>query len=253
MNTLVLSARRAAAAFACAVALVSVTACGNAPGATDAASTPRPSAAAKGSTGAAPNGLEKLAAEEIYNNSRQANADAGSFREQMTREDAKSDLRISATECAGTVEMAERGSFDIVHKGNDVWASLDASLTKWVNSQFGLTLSADTWIHGTPTHPLMKGFVSWCHSEQISDPDTVGANLNPTKGKVTVVAGQKVVPVSISGKGDTVTWYAAATGKPYYLGQDSTRHDMPDITFSEFGQPVDAQKPAGPVQEAPQE
>ncbi|MGW6796832.1 hypothetical protein [Streptomyces chartreusis] len=253
MNTLVLSARRAAAALACAAALVSVAACGNASGGTDAASSARPSAAAKGSPGAASNGLEKLAAKEIYNNSRQANADAGSFREQMTREDAKSDLRISATECAGSVEMAQRGSFEIVHKGDDVWASLDASLTKWVNSQFGLTLSADTWIHGTPTHPLMKGFVSWCHTEQISDPDTAGANLNPAKGKVTVVDGQEVVPVSISGKDETVTWYAATTGEPYYLGQDSSRDDMPDITFSDFGQPVGAQKPSGPVQEAPQE
>ncbi|WP_331752037.1 hypothetical protein [Streptomyces chartreusis] len=253
MNTLVLSARRAAVALACAAALVSVAACGNATGGTDAAGAARPSAAAKGSPGAAPNGLEKLAAKEIYNNSRQANADAGSFREQMTREDAKSDLRISATECAGTVEMSQRGSFEIIRNGKDVWADLDGSLTEWVNSQFGIELSADTWIHGTPSHPLMKGFVSWCHSEQISSPDTAGANLNPTKGKTTTVDGQEVVPVSISGKGETVTWYAAATGKPYYLGQDSTRDDMPDITFSEFGKPVDAQKPSGPVLEAPQE
>ncbi|MGW1365282.1 hypothetical protein ACWCQP_49125 [Streptomyces chartreusis] len=97
------------------------------------------------------------------------------------------------------------------------------------------------------------GGVSWCHSEQISTPDTASANLNPTKGKTTTVDGQEVVPVSISGRGETVTWYAAATGKPYYLGQDSAREDMPDITLSDFGKSVDAQKPAGPVQEAPQE
>lgn len=116
----------------------------------------------EGESGAASTGLEKLAAEEIYNNSRQANADAGSFRERMTREDAKSDLRVSATECAGTVEVSQLGSFEIVRKGNHVWADLDASLTKWVNSQFGIKLSAETWIHGTPSHPLMRGFVSWC-------------------------------------------------------------------------------------------
>ncbi|MGW1365522.1 hypothetical protein ACWCQP_50710, partial [Streptomyces chartreusis] len=65
--------------------------------------------------------------------------------------------------------MAQRGSFEIIRKGNDVWASLDDSLTEWVNSQFGIKLSADIWIHGTPTHPLMRGqgpcvFADWVGS-----------------------------------------------------------------------------------------
>ncbi|WP_328373615.1 hypothetical protein OG800_50620 (plasmid) [Streptomyces sp. NBC_00445] len=253
MQTHVLSVRRTAAALACAAALVSLTACENSASSAESTGGTAPSTAAKASPTSESNGIEDLSAKEIYNKSRQAIADAGSFREKMTRDDAKSDLLISATECVGTVEMSQQGSFEIIRKGDDVWAKLDAELAKWVTQQAGTTLSADTWIHGAPAHPLMQGFVSWCHQKQITDPDTASADLKPTKGKVTTVDGQQAVPIKITGKGESVTWYAATTGKPYYIKQDSTREDMADIELSDFGKPVNAKAPSAPVEEVPKE
>ncbi|MFF4509221.1 hypothetical protein [Streptomyces sp. NPDC001401] len=253
MHTPVLSVRRAATALVCAAAMVSLAACNS--GDTDAvgsAGGSTPSKTAEASPAAEPNGIEKLSAKEIYDMGHKANAGAGSFREQMTRGDAKTDLLLSATECVGSVKMS-KGSFEIIRKGNDVWAKPDSTLVKGFNSELGTKLSASTWLHGTPSHPLMKGFASWCHEEQFTKPDTLDAGNKATKGKVATVDGQQAVPVVMTAKGESVTWYVATTGKPYLFKEDSTRDDMPDVVYSDFGKPVGAQAPSGSVEEAPKE
>jgi hypothetical protein len=251
MHTPVLSVRRTVTALACAGAVVSLAACKSDTDAVGSTGGSTPSKTAEASPAAEPNGVEKLPAKEIYDSGHKANAGAGSFRESMTRGDTKTDLLLSATECVGTVKMS-KGSFEIIRKGNDVWAKPDSTLVKGFNSELGSnTLSADTWLHGTPSHPLMKGFASWCHQEQFSDPDTLDAGNKVTKGKVTTVDGQQAVPVIMTAKGQSVTWYVATTGKPYYFKQDSSREDMPDMVYSDFGTPVGAQAPSGSVEEAP--
>ncbi|MER6424209.1 hypothetical protein [Streptomyces sp. NPDC001137] len=253
MHTPVLSVRRAATAFACAAAMVSLAACNG--GGADAVGSggSTPSKTAEAAPAAEPNGVEKLSAKEIYDKGHKANAGAGSFRERMTRGDTKTDLLLSATECVGTVKMS-KGTFQIIRKGNDVWAKPDSAIVKEFNSELGAnTLSADKWLHGTPSHPLMKGFASWCHQEQFAEPDTLDAGSKVTKGKVTAVDGQQAVPVIMTAKGQSVTWYVASTGKPYYFKQDSSREDMPDMVYSDFGKAVGAQAPSGSVVEAPKE
>jgi hypothetical protein len=252
MHTRVLSVRRAATALACAAAAVSLAACEGDTDAVESAGGSNPSKTAEASPAAEPNGIEKLSAKEIYDSGHKANAEAGSFREKLTRGEAKTDLMLSATECVGTVKMS-KGTFEIIRKGNDVWAKPDATIVKGFNSELGTTLSADTWLHGAPSNPLMKGFASWCHQEQFTDPDTLDAGNKVTKGKITTVDGQQAVPVVMAAKGESVTWYVATTGKPYYFKQDSTRDDMQDLVYSDFGKPVGAQAPSGSVEEAPKE
>ena len=252
MHTPVLSVRRAATALACAAAMVSLAACKSDTDAVGSAGGSTPSKTTEASPAAAPNGIEKLSAKEIYDSGHKANAAAGSFREQMTRGDTKTDLLLSATECVGTVKMS-KGSFQVIRKGNDVWVKPDSALVKQFNSEFGIKLSADKWLHGTPSHPLMKGFASWCHQEQFTAPDTLDAGNKVTKGKVTTVDGQQAVPVVMTAKGQSVTWYVATTGKPYYFKQDSSREDMPDMVHSDFGKAVGAHAPSGSVVEAPKE
>ncbi|NUR04464.1 MAG: hypothetical protein HOY79_50560 [Streptomyces sp.] len=252
MHTPVLTARRAATALACAAAMVSLAACNNGDtGAAGAAGGSTPSKNTEASPAAKPNGIEKLSAKEIYDSGHKANAAAGSFREQMTRGDTKTDIMLSATECVGTVKMSQ-GTFQVIRKGKDVWAKPDSAIVKMFNSELGAnTLSADKWLHGTPSNPLMKGFASWCHQEQFTAPDTLDAGNKVTKGKVTAVDGQQAVPVVMTAKGDSVTWYVATTGKPYYFKQASSREDMQNLVYSDFGKPVGAQAPSGPVEEAP--
>lgn len=62
--------------------------------------------------------------------------------------------------------------------------------------------------------------------------------------------GQQAVPVTIETSSASVTWYAAATGTPYLLRQDAARAGMEDISYSDFGEPVNATAPSGKVEEA---
>lgn len=251
MQMPVLSVRRTAAALACAATLISLTACKGGTDAKDPASGPAPSHSAAANPVTVPNGAEKLSAAEIYAKGRETNAAAGSFREQMTRQGAKSDLLLSATECVGTVELSAKGSFEIIRKGNDVWAKPDAKLAEQLRNGTGFTISAGQWVHGAPDNPLMKSLDSWCHHEQFTAPDTLDAGTKVTKGKPTMVNGQQAVPVILASNGESVTWYTATTGKPHFVKQDSTRADMPDVVYSAFGKPVNAQAPSGQIEEAP--
>lgn len=231
------------AALVGAAVMVALTAC------SDAARSDSPP-----SKPAAANGIDRLTAQQIYDRSRAANAAAGSYREQRTREDAQTNLLLSATECSGTVDITGQGTIEIITKDRDVWAKLDTAIARWASEQGGVTIPARTWLHGTPDHPLMGRLASWCHTDNVGEPDKAGAKLAARlhKGDVTTLDdGQQAVPVSIEANGNKVTWYAAATGTPHYLRQDATRADMEDLAYSDFGTPVNAEAPTGTVAEAP--
>lgn len=252
MHTHVQSVRRAATAVACAAALVSLTACTSDTKSVESAGDPKPSVSAEASPAAEPNGIEKLSAKEIYNTGMKTNAAAGSFHEKMTREGGGSDLKLSATGCVGNVEISGKGSFQIIRKGNDIWAKPDSTFADGMNSAIDEKAFFTTkWTHGTQSNALMAKLATWCHNEQITAPDTLDADTKLTKGKVATVDGQQVVPVVMAGKGESVTWYMATTGKPYLLRRDSTRDDMPDLVYSDFGTAVDAKAPSGSVVKAP--
>ncbi|MEU1479246.1 hypothetical protein [Streptomyces sp. NPDC005760] len=247
-----LSLRHAVTAAACAAALVSLTACKSDSDAAESAAGSTPSTVASTGPAAEPNGIEKLSAKEIYDTGMKTNAEAGSFHEKMDREGSTSDLRLSATECVGTVELSGKGSFEIIRKGSDIWAKPDSAFAKGMNAAIGETaLSADKWVHGTSSNALMAKLASWCHPEQLTAPDTLDAGTKATKGKVTTVDGQQAVPVVGTEKGESVTWYVATTGKPYFIKQDSTGSNTLDLADSDFGTPVGAKAPTGAVVAAP--
>lgn len=254
MYTYVRPVRRVAAALFCVAALASLAACnGNSDDADSGAAGSTPSKAVSASPAAKSNEIDKLSAKEIYDTAMKTNAAAGSFHERMERDGTKSDLRLSATECVGTVEISGKGSFEIIRKGSDIWAKPDSSFAKGLNSALGETaFSAEKWTHGTSGNELMAKLASWCHQEQFTTPDTLDAAGKATKGKVTTVDGQQAVPVVLAEKGESVTWYVAATGKPYFIKQDSTRDDMQNLTDSDFGTPVGAKVPSGAVVAAPE-
>ncbi|MDI3418603.1 hypothetical protein [Streptomyces luteolus] len=202
--------------------------------------------------GSKPNGVEKRSAAAIYNAAHQANAEAGSFVETRTQPDTKARLALSATECAGTVSKTGLGSYEIIVKGNDVWAKLDAQLAKSVERMAGpgASLPAGTWLHGPSSHGLLKGLASYCHTEQFRTPDTASVKL--TKGAATEMNGQPAIPVILDGgNGARVTYYVATTGEPRLLKQASTSKAVPTLAYSDFGKPVGAKAPSGKVVEAP--
>ncbi|MFD5017234.1 hypothetical protein [Streptomyces chartreusis] len=255
MQKRVLAVRRTVAVLSCAVVLFPVTSC-NGHTSTKEGDRPSPPTARRATvepTGDR-NGVEDLTSQQIYDKSRETNAAAGSYREQMTRIEAKTNLLVSATECSGTVEKAGQGKYEVVVQGRDIWARMDAGLAKSASEQGGVTVPEDTWLHGTPDHPLMAMAADECRKDWFAEPDTASAKLAArlTKEQITVLDdGQQVVPISIKADGTAITWYTATRGKPYYVRQDAARSDMVDVTYSDFGAPVNAAAPTGTVEEAP--
>ncbi|MGP3777166.1 hypothetical protein ACTWJ8_40660 (plasmid) [Streptomyces sp. SDT5-1] len=247
--------RRTAAALLCATAALTLAACNNGDDAKGADSKPSKTAAGKpAGADAKPNGVDKLDPVAIRTKGMETKAAAGSVREVMSRSDAKSDLRLSADECVGTVDLKDMGSFEVIRKGNDVWGKVDATFSAWAKKNGAGTIQADQWMHGTPTASLTKVFASYCHSEQFGKQEK--NTLQLTKGGAAKVAGQPVATVVAKGSapGKQATFSVATTGKPYLVQQVSPYSDGTGdqtLTWSEFGDPVGAQKPTGKIVNAP--
>jgi hypothetical protein len=247
---------RAALAVACVgIVGLSLGACRN----DDARGSDRPASAGKGAsdTDNKPNGLGDLSASAAYSKGTKATAAAGSLREQ--REGSKSsDLRLSATECVGSVDVDEMGSFEIVRIINadasdaDTWVKVDAEMSSWAKAETGTALPVGTWMHGTDTNPMITALSSYCHHDLLTPKRPDG---EVSKGQPTTVAGQEAVPVTLnSGAGaGSRTYYFAATGPGYVLQMDADSDGTKaKFVYSDFGTPVGAKKPAGKIVEAPQ-
>ncbi|MFF9436432.1 hypothetical protein ACF1BP_22160 [Streptomyces sp. NPDC014735] len=221
------------AALACTAVVLTMTACNN-----DSADTSKPAKQTSTAPAAKANGVEKLPAAEIYNKAMRANAEAGSFRERMDRADAVTDLRLSATECTGTVDKKELGSFDIVIKGSDTFAKVDQTLAKELDNK----VPATKWIHGTRDNSLMKALASYCHQEQFTDPDTSSTPM--TKKAIRDSGGHRAVPVELASGGRTLTYLVSADGTSNLLAVDSSDNTAEgDITYSDFGSPSAPRSP----------
>ncbi|MBT2409346.1 hypothetical protein J7I94_02010 [Streptomyces sp. ISL-12] len=244
---------RSAAAFLCAAALGSLTACAGTTTSDESTGGSTSARSTAPAVEAPPNGIEVKTSTDIYNLSHAANAKAGSSRQQMSRSNASSDLRVSATECTGTVKLTDLGSYDLVLQGDEAWIKPDSALAKWMNGEAGENLlESGTWYHGTLDNHFVQSLTSYCHTDAFTSPDTLDTSTKVSKGTVTTLDGQRVIPVVMEANGETVKWYAAVTGEPYLVAQVSSHEDMTDVTYSDFGTPVNAQKPSGDVREAPE-
>lgn len=232
-----------------AVALASLTACGPKSGTTQPDNRPSSKSAASPKA-QKPNNVQHRSASEIYNAGTEGNSISRSFREQSTSSVYSSDLRLSATECAGNVTLHGKGSFDIVQQGNDSWAKVDAAFAAFAKSN-DLEVPAETWMRGTRNNPMMKALGSYCHREQFTNPDKASSKL--TKGALSVVDGQPTTTlVNKVDAGTSITYHVSTTGVPHLLKREvKGRESVPTIIYSDFAQPVGATAPSGKVVPAP--
>ncbi|MEW1760542.1 hypothetical protein AB0393_29020 [Streptomyces cyaneofuscatus] len=229
------------AVLAGATALLTVTACSQ-----DSTGTSTPERPTSTSRADPANGIELLPADTIYAKATQANAQAGSFRERVNRTDTVSDLRLSATECTGTVDKKQHGRFEIVIKGSDIFARIDQTLAKELDHR----VPAAQWLRGTRDNALLKALASYCHQEQFTHPGTASTPL--TKKAIRETAGHRTVPLDLIAGGNTVTYLVSADGPAHLLAVDSSNNDEAgDITYSDFGKPVGAVTPTTDVVDIP--
>ncbi|MEU5900229.1 hypothetical protein [Streptomyces venezuelae] len=178
---------------------------------------------------------------DVYRQALTANADAGSLRQRVDSPGRHSDLRISATECAGTITHDREGQFDLTVIGTQAWARADTRAAASV----GHRVPANRWIHANTTHPLMRTLAGYCHLEQFTN--TV--RLTPDLDQGPAIAGTPDSAVLISRDSPTTRYFITATsGRPRLLAIRSA--DGETTRNSDFGTPINAHPPH-PAHRAP--
>lgn len=161
-------------------------------------------------------------------------------------------------ECAGTMSMNGQGKADLVKTGGTLYMRYDETFLRAQSEGSSkeetdgvVAMLAGKWTKMSATGSDAKDIAGFC------DLDTVladfkdsgsGADSGVTRGGSTTVGGTSAVVVTEKDGKDTYTMYVADAGKPYLLRLVSkSAKDPGTITFSDYDQPVAAQKPTGEV------
>lgn len=216
-------------------------------------------AATGGTAAQAGDDIDSLPAEQIAERSRKAlldvrsvhlraRGDLGENRSPMT-----SDLSLDRSgNCAGGVDLGEdRGSVEIVKRGDDVWLKPDTDF--WENQvpiggQAFEDVLAGRYMKGSASDPRLRPVVEACDLDTFRElvADDAGTAAGAfTKGEVTRVDGVRTVPVTRALHGQELTTYVK-TGGEHHPVRITVRGDGADaaVDFSGFDEPVPAATPS---------
>jgi hypothetical protein len=146
--------------------------------------------------------------------------------------------------CVGSVADPERGSYEVIIQGDDVWVKPDA---RYWESEFLYDAEMIAEIEGLYLHETRDEALS--ATLEICDPDTfvdmtksfVEINYEITEGEATEHEGVPVRPFDTAG-GD-ISMLVAAEGEPYPVYLKDPEYVDVDLTFSDFGEPVQVEAP----------
>ncbi|NEB03230.1 hypothetical protein [Streptomyces sp. SID13726] len=157
-------------------------------------------------------------------------------------------------ECAGTIGMGGKGKADLIKTGDTVYMKFDEAFLREQSegesksdTEAAVAMLAGKWTKTKATGDDAKEFADFC------DLDTVLAGAEDTdsdasRGKTATVDGAPAIVLHEKDGKERYTLYVATEGKPYLLRIDSTAGaDQGSVVFSDFDEPVPAQKPTGEI------
>ncbi|MFV8133205.1 hypothetical protein [Streptomyces syringium] len=149
----------------------------------------------------------------------------------------------SAGNCAGKVST-DNGSAEVIKLGDAVWLKPDRQLWTQQSGAQAAEKFAGRYIHGTTSHPLLKGLAGSCNLKGLQDNASKPGprDQEMVKGKPTVINGQKVLPI-IDRRGQT-TVYVAAEGKPYPVRLVLEGDEATTLTLTNWDKPVTTSTPS---------
>ncbi|MFC8593608.1 hypothetical protein [Streptomyces atroolivaceus] len=211
-----------------------------------------------GGTAAQADDIESLPAAQIADRSREALLDARSVHLRAQGDLGKDraamtvDLSLDRDgNCVGGVDLGkDKGSVEIVKRGQDVWVKPDADF--WENQvpiggQTFEEILDGRYMKGSATDSRLRPVVEACDldtfRELVTD-NTGTAGTTFTKGGVTTVDGIRTVPVTTVGHGQRITAYVD-TGGEHHPVRITVRGDGSDaaVDLSRFDKPVPAATP----------
>ncbi|MGW6532767.1 hypothetical protein [Streptomyces venezuelae] len=259
--------RTAAVAAVLVAATVGLTACGSESGKASDAGKASDSTKTKQDKPKEP--FAGMSGTEIVNKAVEATKDATSLRLAGDIDDdetgrMKMDLALDTSgKCAGTMSMADEGSFDLIVPGNGtVYMKYDE---KFLRSQSkgepedqtaaAVEMLADRWSKTKASGPDAKDIAGMCDLDDLLKEFEGGINSNARRGATTELDGTPAIRIDAHDAEEKYTIYVAAEGKPYLLKiidaepekGEAKKAEPEHITFSEYDKPVKTTPPAGKV------
>ncbi|WP_405872033.1 hypothetical protein [Streptomyces sp. NBC_00005] len=220
-----------------------------------------------------------LTADEIGDRAMTATTGASSLRLKGAIQDDESDGTIKLdmaldkkNECAGTMGMGTQGKADLIKTGDTVYMKYDEAFLREQSKgeskadvDAAVDMLAGKWTKMSAKGSDAKDIASFCDldtvlggAEDVGSGDSDGsdgsggssdstADPTATRAGTATIDGKKAVVLKVKDGKERYTMYVAATGKPYLLRLDSTAEDPGSLTFSDYDEPVPAQKPTGRI------
>ncbi|WP_367322591.1 hypothetical protein [Streptomyces sp. HUAS ZL42] len=265
--------RRTAIAALClaAAAATGLTACQSDQGKADAqpGDSGRPSQSSQAAKPKEP--FAGLTADEIADRAMSATTGATSLRMKGEVPDDESSGTISLDmalnkqgECAGTMSMGGQGKADLIKTGDTVYMKYDEAFLRAqskgeskADTDAVVAMLAGKWAKMSAKGEDAKDIASFCDLDTVLEgPEGVGSDATDdsteaatvSRGRTTTVDGTPALVLNAREGKDRYTLYVATEGEPYLLRLDSTAaDDAGTLTFSDYDEPVPAQKPTGEI------
>ncbi|MEU5521220.1 hypothetical protein ABZ759_11230 [Streptomyces sp. NPDC047860] len=155
-------------------------------------------------------------------------------------------------ECAGTLGLDGQGETELIKTGDTVYLKYDEAFLRAQGKgesqdtvDATVALLAGRWTKMSAEGPDGEDIAEFCDLDAILGVD--GAP-DATRGRTTTVDGTPALTLTARDGEDRFTLHVATEGEPYLLRLDSTSPTDPgSLAFSDYGEPVPADEPAGDV------
>ncbi|CCK29553.1 lipoprotein [Streptomyces davaonensis JCM 4913] len=198
---------------------------------------------------------------EIADRAVKATFDADSFRMKGDIPDDASGSTITMDmaldrkgDCAGNMSIGGEGQADLIKTGDTLYMKYDEDFLRAQSegapeAEVDATVSmlADKWTKMSAKGSDAKDFADFCDMDTVfGDADDAGSDA--TRGKTATVDGTPAITLYEKDGKESFTFYVATEGEPYVLRLVSTTpSDEGSLTFSDFDEPVPADKPTGDI------
>jgi hypothetical protein len=158
----------------------------------------------------------------------------------MNESDGRATVHLDykhGTGCKGTIAVAGQGSFDLTVIGQTAWVKPDDTFWRTYagsNAAQAIALFHDRYLKGSTSNANVASLTKLCDVNSLVS--QLGVPTDVTKGKVTTVNGQQVVPLTDKAKGGTL--YVTDTSNPQVVQiVNTTAGNSGKVNFT-VGNPV---------------
>lgn len=149
-------------------------------------------------------------------------------------------LTTGTTTCAGTISESGSGSFQILQSGTTVWIKPDAKFWKTAggNDPSVLSVVEGKYLKTTTKDSSFSSLIDLCRPAKLAG--LFGKPAGLVKGRITVISGQRALPLQNTGDSGAVDVSDSAVPRLLQLSVGSSQR----LDFTGYGVPASVTPPA---------